>query len=355
MKIKISLALLLCMFISSSGFSQEQVKFTSGSFQDVLSLAKAENKIIMADFFTDWCIWCVELDKKVYHNEDAAKYMNENQINWKTDAEKGEGVELAKKYEINGFPTIIFMDSDGKEIDRIVGYFPTASFMKIVKDINERKNLLSDFISAYNRNPKGLEENYLLGKKYFDIGDMENAMKYISFVLSTADKNSDMYTDCLLKNAAIEGNTKILSDYIKNEPSGKFTKDAYINLADLTYGKEKNFEAAEDLYQVALKKFPSDEDVAFSYALFVRGKIYSITSDSNVSVDERISSAEKLYSDNLQYLEGATLEASIRARLANLYLNAGDKDNALKNIDKAISIFDNKNYRDLRNKIISSN
>lgn len=355
MKIKIFLIFLVSLILTSGIFAQEEVKFTKGTFSEILAAAKSEDKIIMADFFTDWCVWCVELDNKVYHNQKAAVYMNEHQINWKTDAEKGEGIDLAAKYKVNGYPTIIFLDSDGNEIDRIVGYFPAESFLKHVIDINERNNLTGDLIKDYNANPDGLDANYKLGMKYFDSGDMENAEKNISFVLSHADKNSDMYTECLLKNAAGKGDTKTLESYVNGNPDGKFVKDAELSLAELTYGKDKNFDGAEKIYQSMLAKYPADEDVSFAYAQFIRGKIFTITGDSAVSVDNRISTAEKLLSDNSKYLQGSILEASISARLSNLYLKSGNKEKALDKINRSLTIFDSKSYRDLKDKILNSN
>lgn len=355
MKIKLLMLISVLLLISANCFSQEEVKFAKGNYNDILALAKSENKIIMADFFTDWCVWCVELDKKVYHNSEAAAYMNEHQINWKTDAEKGEGIELAKKFNVNGYPSIIFIDANGNEIDRIVGYFPPKTFLKLVKDINESNNLTPELQEKYNANPNGLEENYLLAKKYSDAGDMESAEKYLTFVINHADKSSEMYTECKLKYEAAKGNITEVQDYIKSNPDGKFLKDACLSLAELQYTKENNFDAAEKTYLTLIEKYPSDEDVSFAYAMFLRGKIFKMTSDSTVNIQDRISYAEKIFSDNTTYLGNSVNEAAICARLANLYLKAGDKNKALECINRALAIFDNKTYRELKDKIVKSN
>ena len=53
-----------------------------------------------------------------------------NLVSFKIDAEKDYGVELVKKYNVSAYPTIIFLDDKGGEIDRIVGYLPPDKFLK---------------------------------------------------------------------------------------------------------------------------------------------------------------------------------------------------------------------------------
>jgi len=114
---------LVILIVVSFSTSNAQVKFEEGTFSQMLEKAKSENKILMVDFFTDWCKWCVELDLKVYSDAEVALFTNNNFINFKIDAEKGEGVGLKEKYQIPGYPTIVFLKNDGTEVDRIVGYF----------------------------------------------------------------------------------------------------------------------------------------------------------------------------------------------------------------------------------------
>lgn len=84
-----------------------------------LDSAKNQNKPVMIDFYTDWCGWCKKLDNDTYSNAKVQDLANKficikiNGDNARTDV---------AKYGVNGFPTIVFLDSNGKEIDRNVGY-----------------------------------------------------------------------------------------------------------------------------------------------------------------------------------------------------------------------------------------
>ena len=84
----------------------------------------------MVDFYTSWCGWCKVLDRKTYSDDNVGKIADAKFISVKIDAEKGEGIDLAKQYQINGYPTIIFFAPDGKEVDRVVGYQDADHFAR---------------------------------------------------------------------------------------------------------------------------------------------------------------------------------------------------------------------------------
>ncbi|MFW5756404.1 MAG: thioredoxin fold domain-containing protein [Tangfeifania sp.] len=54
------------------------------------------------------------------------------------DGEKGEGIELARKYKIRGYPTLIFLDSSGEVIAQTAGFRNPEQFIDIGKQIINR-------------------------------------------------------------------------------------------------------------------------------------------------------------------------------------------------------------------------
>lgn len=102
------------------------------NYADALKTAKEENKKVLVDFTgSDWCGWCIKIDKDVFSKPGFRTYAKKNLVLVKVDfperkklseAVQKQNNELQKKYGVEGFPTLVLLDSDGKEIGRKVGY-----------------------------------------------------------------------------------------------------------------------------------------------------------------------------------------------------------------------------------------
>ena len=88
--------------------------------------AKAEKKLVMLDFTgSDWCGWCIKLHKEVFSQPEFVEYANKNIVAVEVDfpnkkqlsaEQKSANDALAKKYGIQGYPTLIILDGDGKKV-----------------------------------------------------------------------------------------------------------------------------------------------------------------------------------------------------------------------------------------------
>ena len=104
--------------------------------------AKSEKKLVMMDFTgSDWCGWCIKLNKDVFSTKEFADYAKKNLVlvevdfprNKKQSAEQKEANKgLQDKYRIQGYPTIIVLDGNGKQLGEL-GYMnsPTAFIKKL--------------------------------------------------------------------------------------------------------------------------------------------------------------------------------------------------------------------------------
>lgn len=331
----------------------EEIYFETGTFSEILSKAKSENKNVMIDFFTDWCKWCVELDKVVYTDNEVSEYANTNQINWKIDAEKGEGPELAKKYNIKGYPTIVFVDPDGKEIDRIVGFFRPAEFLQLIKDFNRGVNTYEDLKNKLAINPDDAASNYLMGKKLFDYGNADRSKQYFEKVLKIDKENTYGYTDnAHLYFALLNNDIKGLKNFSDMYPGSDVLKDVAIMVAEYCYQNNENYEEAAKQYKIAFDNYgQEDEDIRFSYGQYLLTYAYSIMRDEN-SDKNKIEFGIRLCNESFPYVEGSVNEGSLYYRLSEFYYRLGNYDESLKCIDKAISVYSNKTFTEQREKII---
>lgn len=99
--------------------------------EEAVKQAAAENKPLLMDFTgSDWCGWCIRLDKEVFSKPEFVEYANQNLVLLKLDfpskkklpqAEQEQNERLAKKYSIRGYPTIIVLDAEGKQLGKL-GY-----------------------------------------------------------------------------------------------------------------------------------------------------------------------------------------------------------------------------------------
>ncbi|HEX2963487.1 MAG TPA: thioredoxin fold domain-containing protein [Ignavibacteriales bacterium] len=149
MKRKITLLIVvLIAILGSAAFyypAPEEVKWTN--FDKGLEASKKENKKVVVDVYTDWCSWCKKMDASTYKNSEVAKYMADNFIAVKLNAESASKVkfmgesyteqQLAQGFGVTGFPSTIFFDEKQQPITVVPGYLDDKQFLNILKFINE--------------------------------------------------------------------------------------------------------------------------------------------------------------------------------------------------------------------------
>lgn len=99
-----------------------QIDFREGGFAKALEAAKAENKLVFMDCYTSWCGPCKLMASKEFVQEKAGEYFNPRFVSVKIDMEKGEGVELGKRYDVNAYPTLLVLNAEGELLSRHAGY-----------------------------------------------------------------------------------------------------------------------------------------------------------------------------------------------------------------------------------------
>ncbi len=103
-------------------------------YKAALAQAKAQKKLVLLDFTgSDWCGYCKLLDKEVFTQAAFTDFANKNYIQVTVDfpqqtplpdAVKQQNDTLGKEFNIDGYPTLIVVDANGKELGRQVGYDP---------------------------------------------------------------------------------------------------------------------------------------------------------------------------------------------------------------------------------------
>lgn len=119
-------------------------QFFKGTFAQALAKAKQENKKLMVDCYTLWCGPCRYMATNVFPNDTLGKFMNEHFVCMKLDMEHGEGPERNKTFHVKAYPTFIFFDADGKEMNRFEGMAYQEEFQKRCERILKGKAPISE-------------------------------------------------------------------------------------------------------------------------------------------------------------------------------------------------------------------
>jgi len=99
--------------------------------------ALQNNEKMIIDFYADWCIPCKELDALTFSDEKVISG-SKDFISMKVDMTKTMSEEteiIRQKFAIRGMPTVIIIDSNGDEIERLTGFVNAEEFLKIIDGV----------------------------------------------------------------------------------------------------------------------------------------------------------------------------------------------------------------------------
>jgi len=140
------MALLACASLGTAGEAKWLHDFEAAKAQ-----AKEENKPIFINFTgSDWCGWCIKLEKEVFKKKEFQDYAKDNLVLMEVDfpekkkqpAEvKEQNKKLDKEFKIEGYPTLFLLDAEGKRISGDVGYREggPAAYVEHLKSLIEKK------------------------------------------------------------------------------------------------------------------------------------------------------------------------------------------------------------------------
>lgn len=188
-----------------------QTNFRDLSYAEALQAAKAENKMVFLDFYTVWCGPCKFMAEEVFPLKEVGECLNDRFVCIKIDGEKGEGVELVKRYKINAYPTFIGIDVNEKEVLRIEGYSAPDAFVNIIERVWDPE-----------QTPERLVARYESGERTPGL-----IKAYAAYLKEDASNRRDVMVAWNAINAVVQDYFKDLSDTERLNPANLFVYTDY--------------------------------------------------------------------------------------------------------------------------------
>ncbi|WP_157809613.1 thioredoxin family protein [Ulvibacter sp. MAR_2010_11] len=220
--------LLLAFLFPVMSFAQG-INFEDATFPQLLAKAKTENKIIFIHAYTLWNSSSKYMKDKVFPDANVGAYFNSNFINARFNMEEGEGIMLVKDYNITDYPTILFIDGNGKLVLKTLGFQSQGELIALGKsvakpiDFSALDNMdLGSFSFVYT------EEELSKRIEEFDSGNRDPKFLYklTEYALNRNHKNAKMYARAFYKvekNLLTYDNATLMLQTMDSPESEEFT------------------------------------------------------------------------------------------------------------------------------------
>jgi len=116
--------------------SQTAIHFLDTDWRNALALAKQSHKPVFVDAYASWCVPCQQMRQTTFKNRHIADYFNAHYINVTIDVEKNAGKLFADQYQVATYPTLLFINEDGRVIKRMEGFIDAKDLISASSALN---------------------------------------------------------------------------------------------------------------------------------------------------------------------------------------------------------------------------
>ncbi len=337
MNLKKMILIVLAILVQSSLLYAAELTSEKCDLTHLRSLASQKNTNIVINFYAYWCPACRELYKKVL-TTDGVKGILSDYVFTRCNGEEGEGEKLFNQYKITAFPTLLILDSGGKELDRLVDEIDEQKIKKTLEQAKSGKSELDELAKKSDANPKDIDLMFNVCMSYIFRSDREKSKKYCEKILKADQKNEKGYASQVLLSLGKYLYFRGIKDYdlaaahleqvIKLFPESKEAKSAFIFLI-CSYVKGGKEGVAVMKLRELVKKSPNTKEPYKTFA-YVSWK-------NKWRIDQGIENAKK--ATDLDPSDDDAWDL-----LAELYFLKGNKEEAVKAIDEAIRLKPSEEY-----------
>lgn len=363
---KYLILLAFALLMGSNSYAQG-IQFTNGTWKELKAKAEKENKLIFMDAYAEWCGPCKKMAKDVFTQKEVGDYFNTHFVNVKMDMEKGEGIGLSNDFGIQAYPTLLFINSEGKVVHRAVGYHTTDLLIGLADVANDPDRNTGSITARYDAGDRSPELLRNLAMARYDAMDgtyVEIADEYLatqkdwsadenmSFIFQMADDLNSKMADYLMNNRKLfegkfgeEAVTGKVDEMVQNTIAHAET-EADLKKVETLYAKTYPERAAELSGQLKMGFYAQREDwknfATVANAHFKKFPVedWSILNDLAWMYYEAVDSKKELKCALGWAKQSVKMDKNYANTdtIASLYYKLGKKGKALKYAKEAISL-----------------
>jgi len=118
-----------------------KIAFIENDLEAAKHKAQAAGKLIMVDFWADWCSPCKWMDEQTFNRPEVANYLNDNYISVRVNIDNLDGIAYKTQYDIRFLPTIMILDPGGKVVRKYEESMAPSKLLRVLKNHDEHKVL----------------------------------------------------------------------------------------------------------------------------------------------------------------------------------------------------------------------
>jgi len=166
-----------------------------------LESARRENKPVIVELYADWCGYCKTLEKEIFP-APGVEILLRKYVAIRINGEQYPN--FMERYNVTGFPTILFLDKNGVLVDKLAGLPTEGMVTGRLKSVLEKHDMEGQLLAKLKNSPGSVLENFNMGVYYYHAGIPEKSLVY--FKNSVESKSADnpakrhdaMYNLCLV-------------------------------------------------------------------------------------------------------------------------------------------------------------
>lgn len=225
------------------------------SFDLALEEAQVLRRPIMVDLWAQWCRWCHELDRRTYSQAPVIERAQEMTCA-KVNADRAP--EVGRRYQIRGLPTILFLDRNGIEINRVTGFVEAGPFANAMDAVLAAADRLAERQAEFEREPENPERIYALADEYLAQEQFAAAEPLLAALTPAGPKAGSTFEMNAVLDLAIAragrgdeaAARKILAGFITTYPEAPRRAEAKLRLGQLLLAAGEPEEARKHLEAV---------------------------------------------------------------------------------------------------------